>query len=237
MKGKHIVAVSGGKDSTALALRLAEVSPDIDYTYICTPTGDELPEVIEHWKYLEELLGKSIIELKAKHDLNGLIDEIGGLPNHQYRWCTRILKIEPCIAYYKANPGSVVYVGLRSDEPDRIGGIYGDLVEQKYPLRDWGWGIEEVWDYLNTKDIKIPARTDCARCFHQRLKEWHSLWETHPEIYQDAVQQEQRYDMTFRRGDRDSFPAALVDMREEFKKGRKPRKYVMKNDICRACSL
>lgn len=36
----HVVALSGGKDSTALALRLAETEPR-DYTYVCTPTGDE----------------------------------------------------------------------------------------------------------------------------------------------------------------------------------------------------
>ena len=38
----HVVGLSGGKDSTALALRLAETSPQ-DYVYLCTPTGDELP--------------------------------------------------------------------------------------------------------------------------------------------------------------------------------------------------
>ena len=39
---RHIVALSGGKDSTALALRLAEVEP-CDYEYICTPTGMNCP--------------------------------------------------------------------------------------------------------------------------------------------------------------------------------------------------
>ena len=38
---KHIIALSGGKDSTALALRLAEVEPR-EYEYVFTPTGDEL---------------------------------------------------------------------------------------------------------------------------------------------------------------------------------------------------
>ena len=44
---KHVVALSGGKDSTALALRLHELNPKVDYTYVCTPTGDELPEMFE----------------------------------------------------------------------------------------------------------------------------------------------------------------------------------------------
>ncbi len=44
---RHIIALSGGKDSTAMALRLAKVEPR-DYEYVITPTGDELPEMIEH---------------------------------------------------------------------------------------------------------------------------------------------------------------------------------------------
>lgn|ERR1041385_2896043 len=55
----HIVALSGGKDSTAMALRLAEIEPR-DYLYICNPTGDELPEMVQHWKHLEQLLGKPL---------------------------------------------------------------------------------------------------------------------------------------------------------------------------------
>ena len=50
----HVVALSGGKDSTALALRLAEVEPR-EYVYLCTPTGRELPEMEAHWTRLEGL--------------------------------------------------------------------------------------------------------------------------------------------------------------------------------------
>lgn len=40
----HVVGLSGGKDSTAMALRLRELNPDTPYTYIITPTGDECPK-------------------------------------------------------------------------------------------------------------------------------------------------------------------------------------------------
>jgi 3'-phosphoadenosine 5'-phosphosulfate sulfotransferase (PAPS reductase)/FAD synthetase len=53
---RHIVGLSGGKDSTAMALRLAEVEPR-DYEFICTPTGNELPQMLAHWAKLEALLG------------------------------------------------------------------------------------------------------------------------------------------------------------------------------------
>src|SRR5262245_37676527 len=55
----HVVALSGGKDSTAVALRLAEIEPR-EYVYLCTPTGDELPAMLAHWAQLEVLLGRPL---------------------------------------------------------------------------------------------------------------------------------------------------------------------------------
>jgi 3'-phosphoadenosine 5'-phosphosulfate sulfotransferase (PAPS reductase)/FAD synthetase len=42
----NVVGLSGGKDSTALAFMLKEREPNTDWTYICTPTGDESPEMV-----------------------------------------------------------------------------------------------------------------------------------------------------------------------------------------------
>lgn len=53
---RYIVGVSGGKDSVALALRLQEVEPQTDWEYFITPTGDELPSMVEHWANLERIL-------------------------------------------------------------------------------------------------------------------------------------------------------------------------------------
>src|SRR6266850_5286122 len=83
---QNIVALSGGKDSTALALRLAEVEPR-QYRYVCTPTGDELPEMMEHWARLERLLGAPIERLGTA-TLPGLIYQQHALPNVWMRWCT-----------------------------------------------------------------------------------------------------------------------------------------------------
>lgn len=103
----HIVAVSGGKDSTALALRLKEVEPR-DYLYFCTPTGDELPDMVAHWDRLEELLGAPIIKV-TNGTLNGLIEQYQALPNWRQRWCTRVLKIEPCLAFLAQHQPATLY--------------------------------------------------------------------------------------------------------------------------------
>lgn len=244
-KPLHIVALSGGKDSTAMALALKEKEPR-DYTYICTPTGDELPEMLRHWEQLEKILGQDIVRLTAKTDLNGLIDHMNMIPNFRARWCTRILKIEAAQAFYLKHPGSVAYVGLRADEPERRGGIYGDIVEQRYPLREWGWTVDDVWDYLDCHGIEIPPRTDCARCFHQRLGEWWDLWNQYPEVFREAEAQEIKYGHTFRSKDRDTWPADLRGLRKRFEAGDVPRGANVQGELfgmearrkmCRVCSL
>ncbi len=153
---KHIVGLSGGKDSTAMALRLTEIEPR-DYTYICTPTGNEPREMTEHWANLECLLGRPIIHLGAfGQTLESLIEAQNCLPSNLIRWCTRRLKIEPTIAYFQANAPAVLYVGLRADEEDRQG-IYGDIVVSDFPFRRWGWTEDDVWDYLHRRGGTIPA--------------------------------------------------------------------------------
>jgi 3'-phosphoadenosine 5'-phosphosulfate sulfotransferase (PAPS reductase)/FAD synthetase len=211
----HVVALSGGKDSTAMALRLAEVEPR-DYIYLITPTGDELPEMVDHWNRLENMLGKPMTRV-TNQTLDFWIDHFKALPNWRQRWCTRLLKIEPCIAWIKAHQPATLYVGLRADEEERKG-IYSEDVISRFPLREWGWDKEQVWDYLMQRGVSIPKRTDCARCYGQRLSEWRQLWRRYPSVYADAEAQELRIGNTFRSPGRDSYPAALVQLRTEFEK-------------------
>lgn len=233
---KHIVALSGGKDSTALALRLQEAEPQ-EYTFICTPTGDELPEMVEHWTKLETLLGAPLLRI-TNETLEYWITKFQALPNWRQRWCTRLLKIEPTKAYLAANLPATLYVGLRADEPMREGGIY-EGADQRFPLREWGWGLSEVTEYLRERGVIIPRRTDCARCYGQRLIEWKRLWRDAFDIYADAARQEEKYGATFRSPGRDTWPASLAGLAEEFKRGRKVRgeKDDTDFDVCRACSL
>ena len=132
MKVKHIVALSGGKDSTAMALRLAEVEPR-KYVYVCTPTSDELPDMFDHWKDLAKRLKAPLMPVTSGRSLSGLIREYNALPNWRQRWCTRQLKIEPFKAFMFANVPAVSYVGLRADEEGRQGTVYGDVdgIEQR----------------------------------------------------------------------------------------------------------
>jgi len=219
-----IVCLSGGKDSTAMALRLRELHPNEEYKFICTPTGDELPPMVEHWKRLECILGTSLIYLNTK-TLFELIREMKMLPNWRARWCTRILKIEIAQEYYEQHLPAEVYVGLRADEPDRKGNkLFDNNVRQAFPLREWGWGINEVLKYLDRRGVKIPRRTDCGMCFYQRIGEWWELWREFPARYAEYEALENEIGHTLLSpGKFKNWPHALKDLRAEFEKGRLPR--------------
>ena len=234
---KHVVAMSGGKDSVAMALRLRELYPTVPFEYVITPTGDELPEMEEHWRKLEKMLGP--IKRLSSDTLFDVIAREGMLPNYRARFCTRVLKIEPFLEYMNSLPkGSVMYVGLRADEETREGMIQKDgRFVSRYPMREWGWGLDEVLGYLKCKGVSIPKRTDCGCCFFQRLPEWRDLLENHPERYERYVQIEKQLGHTFRSPGRDTWPAALDELRAEIMSGRKMRETKAKAQKCRFCSM
>jgi 3'-phosphoadenosine 5'-phosphosulfate sulfotransferase (PAPS reductase)/FAD synthetase len=238
---EHVVALSGGKDSTAMALRLAEIEPR-KYRYVCTPTGDESPEMFEHWRRLGGLLASPIIPVVAD-SLSSLIRKQRALPNWRQRWCTRILKIEPYARYLASLGQCVSYVGLRADEPLREGGDYAELanVTMDFPLRRWHWTLHDVRSYLSKRCIEIPARTDCLKCFFQRLDEWFYFWRDYRDSWMEGEELEATTGHTFRSAGRDSWPAAMKDMRLRFERGDVPAKAVggtaLKGMQCRVCRM
>lgn len=243
----HVVGMSGGHDSSIMSVLLQEREPR-PYAFVCTPTGDELPEMFAHWKAMGERLGRRILPI-MEHSLRSLIDGYGALPNFRQRWCTRRIKVEPYERFLAALAldGPVVsYVGLRADEPTRAGGLYGRIegVTMRFPLREWGMGEAEVQAGLAARGIVCPIRTDCARCYHQKIGEWFLLWMDNRDLFLDAEADEARTGYTFRTPGRDSWPTALADLRAEFEAGRTPvaslkrmaREY-MTSGACRVCSL
>jgi len=233
---KHVVALSGGKDSTAMALRLKELHPDREFEYVLTPTGDELPEMEEHWRKLESILGP--LKKLTVETLWDVIERKNALPNFRMRFCTQEIKIKPFIKYMGSmGDESIMYVGLRSDEEGRLG-IIDSSINVEYPMKKWKWGINEVMGYLKNNDIQIPERTDCGCCFFQRLPEWRTLLENHPDRYEEYVQIEKKHGYTFRSPGRDTWSADLDGLRKEILSGRKMRNTKPRGvKKCRFCSM
>ena len=221
-----------------MALRLVEMEPR-EYEFVCTPTGNELPEMAEHWEKLGLLLEKPLTVIGGQ-TLEGLIQIQNSLPNVWMRWCTRMLKLEPFVEYVKTNLPCTVYVGLRADEAvERDGFKYDfDGVITDYPFQRWGWDLAYVLDYLQERGVSVPERTDCAWCFFQTLYEWYCLWKDHPDLYWRAAEWENKIGHTLRSPGRDSRPAALKDLASQFASGYIPKPKKMKNrkQMCAVCA-
>ena len=91
---RHVCGISGGKDSSALAVYMRDKVPDMEY-FFCD-TGAELPETYTYLKKLETVLGKPISRLNSSRGFDHYFEVFRGtLPSPQMRWCTKLLKIKP----------------------------------------------------------------------------------------------------------------------------------------------
>ena len=123
---KHVLGLSGGRDSAALAVYMRQNYPELEIEYFFTDTGKELPEVYEFLGRLEGFLGKPILRLNPDRDFDYWLKQYNNfLPSPQTRWCTRQLKIRPFENWVHPmlDAGYTVYsyVAIRSDEEYRSG--------------------------------------------------------------------------------------------------------------------
>lgn len=235
----NILAFSGGWDSTACAIRLWQLGEQ--FTMLFTATGDELPDLLNHLERVRLITGAKLVR-PPNRSLLEWIKEFDALPNWRQRWCTRLIKIIPCIEYLKYNPGSTLMVGLRADEEDRVG-LYGDWATYRYPLREWGWNRDRVVSFCKSSGVVPPARTDCALCYGQRIGEWYALGRDYPDRYAQGEALEAKTGYTFRSAQRDTWPAGLKELRQAFESGRRPKTIPLnqveesEHHACRVCRL
>src|SRR5688572_9138808 len=117
----HILSLSGGKDSSALAVYLRDRIPDLQYVFC--DTKKELKETYDYLDSLEAHLGKPIVRLTDDRGFDHWLKLYGGyLPSSRMRWCTKMLKIKPFEKYIEETVGDApvrMYVGIRADEDER----------------------------------------------------------------------------------------------------------------------
>lgn len=239
------VAFSGGKDSTAMIFKLKEMGEIFDIIF--TPTYNELPELYLHIAKVSELLDQKIIILK-NHSLKVLIEKQKMLPSWHSRWCTRLIKIEPCVRYLRSIENPVLAVGLRYDELTREG-LYSDCVRYRYPLQELKMNKQDVIDYVEKLGLQIPVRTDCALCPYQRIGEWFRLWKFNNDLFMQGVIWEQMTQHTFRsptsqkprKDGTIKWGISLASLAKQFESGDTPRTLdensEEKTKVCRVCSL
>ena len=198
MADRHVLGISGGKDSAALAVFVRQTWPELDVEYFFTDTGKELPEVYEFLGRLEGFLGKPILRLNPHRDFDFWLREYNHfLPSPQTRWCTRQLKLAPFEQWVRpmlaAGDKVTTYVAIRADEEYREG--YSSKHKNltvRLPFREFGIDRRGVMDILESSDVGLPkyydwrSRSGCTFCFFQQTIEWVKLRERHPEAFEEA---------------------------------------------------
>ncbi|QEP42416.1 phosphoadenosine phosphosulfate reductase [Ectothiorhodospiraceae bacterium BW-2] len=195
-KVRHLLGLSGGKDSSALAIYMRDRVPEMEYFF--ADTGAELPETLEFIDMLEDFLGKPIVKINAERDFNYYFDlNENFLPTNKSRWCTQKLKIEP-FEEYVGDDTAITYVGIRADEPHRKGYISTKSnISARYPFIEDGLKKEDIVDILKKSGIGLPkyydwrSRSGCYFCFFQRKEEWVGLYDNHPKLFEKAMEYEQ----------------------------------------------
>lgn len=184
---KYLVPLSGGGDSSALAIVLKLLYPKVNFEYIFTDTKAEEIEIYSTLDKLELFLGKPITRIVGEKGLYDLIDAWGGfLPSATDRWCTRALKLEPFREWLKRYDGiqKHMFVGIRADESSRLAFTIEE-VSTEMPFIEMGISREHVYSILQ-ETIGIPkyyarrTRSGCSGCFYQRRSERTGLLQAEP---------------------------------------------------------
>lgn len=202
---KHIVSYSGGKDSTAMLLKMIDNKMQIDDIIYCevmatSTLGGEYPEMYEYLEkvdnYLLKTINKKITRIKTyinfeeqfytKKKRGKHIGEIYGFPFTCGSWCNDRLKVKALRKYEKSlGEEYMSYIGIASDEPKRLARLKKN---QRAPLAEWGMTELDCLEYTKAKGLYNPLydkfdRLGCWFCVKQNLrdlkilrKDYQHLW-------------------------------------------------------------
>jgi len=157
---RHLLGISGGKDSAALAIYMKSKYPSLNVEYYSCDTGKELDETYQLIRNLEVYLGLKINLLQgaqnsSEEPFDHFLKMYGGyLPSSTSRWCTKKLKLEP-FEKYIGEDLSISYVGIRGDE-DREGYISTKKnIQSIFPFRKNIWSEDVVSKLFSASNFDL----------------------------------------------------------------------------------
>lgn len=188
---RHILALSGGKDSAALAVYLKDKIPDLEYVFC--DTGHELPETYDYLYRMESLLRIRVMRIRSDRSFENWLEYKNHyLPSQERRWCTVELKIRP-FEKYVGNDLAYSYIGLRADE-DREGYFSNkENIKPRYPFIANDLVYSDIQNLLESSGLGFPSyyewrsRSGCYFCFFQQKIEWLNLYEHHKKLFHKAM--------------------------------------------------
>lgn len=196
---RHILGLSGGKDSAALAIHIKHNYPEIHekIEYFFSDTGAELDEVHEFLQVLESYLGKEIVRIGSEKPFEHWLKVNSDfLPSPRQRWCTVQLKLKP-FEQFVGNDPVISYIGIRADE-HRDGYISSKPnIKAVFPFKEDELVRADIYQLLE-ETVGVPkyyewrSRSGCYFCFFQRRDEWLGLKRRHPDLFEKAKQIEEK---------------------------------------------
>ncbi len=205
----HILSLSGGKDSTALAFYIKDNMSEIfdRMELVFYDTGCDLEETYDYLNKIEVFLDKKITYVKPQDSFDKILLKTRMIPTVFKRWCTLELKIKPSNEFLKKKVEDEkidrikIYVGIRADEQYRKGVQLKSAFEKKYinpvyPFIDNGITKQDVEDILIKSGINYPdyykwrKRNGCFFCPYQSPYDWVLLYENHPKLFYKAMEYE-----------------------------------------------
>ncbi|RPJ57204.1 MAG: phosphoadenosine phosphosulfate reductase, partial [Dehalococcoidia bacterium] len=164
----HILALSGGKDSAALAVYMREKYPHIPLEYVFIDSGCELPETEQYIQRIRAILNIQITRIGGVSKQDGrdfkwwLKQKSNYLPSAQNRWCTEVLKLNPYSKWLHKKYGDFVvysYVGLRADEKRNRTGYLdkSGLLIPRNPFVEDGLVYADIKYLLESSGIGFPS--------------------------------------------------------------------------------
>lgn len=239
-----VCSFSGGKDSTAMLLRLLEEGNPVDIILFCD-TGLEFPQLYRHIDKVEQNIGRSIIRVKAPHDFQyyfakikvkrkenttyaqkyGLARDGYGWAGPKMRWCTEELKGLPREKYLRdlrKQYEIIEYVGLAADEGYRLTRKCNQRPNCLHPLIDWGMTEADCLQYCKDRGYDWEGlyekmdRVSCWCCPLQSLKELRVLYHEFPEQWNQL----KRWDEMTWRPFRADYSVLQLEKRFDFEEDR-----------------
>ena len=157
---RHLLGISGGKDSAALAIYMKQKYPDLNIEFYNLDTMCELDETVQLVEKLDSYLGGIVRLVAAKGSpeetpFDHFLKTSGGyLPSPQARWCTIKMKLMEFEKYVGDQP-TISYVGIRGDE-DREGYVSTrPNIQTIFPFRRNIWSLDVTNKFLNNASIDI----------------------------------------------------------------------------------
>lgn len=219
-----VVNFSGGKDSTAMLLRMMELGEHIDEV-ICCDVGKEFPAMYRHIDKVRKIVESNDIKftiLKANYSFDYYMFEHeitkvrnGNQPKQGFawplptvRWCTKTMKIGVVDKYFKELKKTfdlIQCIGIAVDEPERINKKNNNRDGVTLPLVEWGWSEQDCLNYCYSHGFdweglyKIFNRVSCWCCPLKSLDELRKLRQFFPDLWEELKEMDRRSWNQFRK--------------------------------------